>query len=97
MKHSQIRPLWNGNAQAGFRRTCGLPDKKAAEKFVNALKSLCLKCEVPSLLKYGINRKIFFDSMDKMADDALKSGSPANTIKKVTKEDILSIYASLWD
>ena len=73
------------------------PDKKAAEKFVNALKSLCLKCEVPSLLKYGINRKIFFDSMDKMADDALKSGSPANTIKNVTKEDILSIYASLWD
>ena len=34
--------------------------------------------------------------MDKMADDALASGSPANTRKQVTKEDILQIYADLW-
>ena len=35
--------------------------------------------------------------MDKMADDALASGSPANTIREVAKKDILDIYASLWD
>ncbi len=35
--------------------------------------------------------------MEKMADDALESGSPQNTIKPVTKEDILNLYASLWN
>ena len=34
--------------------------------------------------------------MDKMAQDALDSGSPANTLKKLTKEDILKVYKSLW-
>ena len=31
-----------------------------------------------------------------MATDALASGSPSNTIKEVTKEDILDLYKSLW-
>lgn len=38
-----------------------------------------------------------FRKMDKMADDALASGSPGNTIKEVTKEDILHIYKKLWE
>ena len=48
-------------------------------------------------MEYGIDREKFFSVMDKMADDALASGSPANTIREVTKQDILDIYASLWD
>ena len=35
--------------------------------------------------------------IDKMADDALASGSPANTIKPVSKQDVIGIYRSLWD
>ena len=58
---------------------------------------LCRTCEVPTLEAYGIDRERFFAVMDKMADDALASGSPANTRKAIGKDDILQIYQSLWD
>ena len=34
--------------------------------------------------------------MDKMAEDAMASGSPSNTIKELNKEDLLNIYKELW-
>lgn len=71
-------------------------DKTAAEKFLEACKNLCKICEIPTLEEFGIDKEKFFEAMDKMADDAIASGSPANTIKDVTKEDILRIYAKLW-
>lgn len=71
-------------------------DKTAAEKFLEACKNLCEICEIPTLEEFGIDKEKFFEAMDKMADDAIASGSPANTIKDVTKEDILNIYKKLW-
>ena len=79
-----------GVAQAGTK------DTEAADSFVEALRDICRKCEIPTLGEYGINKKAFYESMDKMADDALLSGSPANTIKEVSKADILKIYEKLW-
>lgn len=73
-------------------------DKKAAaKKFIDACIRLCEICEIPTLEKYGIDKTEFFEVMDKMADDALASGSPSNTIKDIDKEDILNIYKALWD
>ncbi len=72
-------------------------DKAAAQDFLTALKKLCSEVEIPTLAEYGIDRERFFAAMDKMADDAIASGSPSNTIREVTKQDILNIYASLWD
>ena len=72
-------------------------DKAAAQDFLNELEKLCRTVGIPTLAEYGIDRGKFFAAMDKMADDALASGSPANTIREVTKQDILDIYASLWD
>lgn len=71
-------------------------DKSAAEKLITAIKELCRICEIPTLEEYGIDREKFFAVMDKMADDAIASGSPANTVKTVTKEDVLEIYRRLW-
>jgi alcohol dehydrogenase class IV len=71
-------------------------DKTAAKKFIDACAELCKICEIPTLEEYGIDKDEFFASMDKMADDALASGSPSNTIKPITKSDIISIYKSLW-
>ncbi len=71
-------------------------DADAAKAFINACKELCEYCEIPSLEAYGVEKDKFFASMDKMAEDAIFSGSPANTIKELSKEDILSIYKSLW-
>ena len=72
-------------------------DKAAAEKFLAKLGDICRICEVPSLEKYGIDKTEFLSQIDKMADDALASGSPANTIKSITKDNIIGIYRSLWD
>lgn len=72
-------------------------DEVAAQKFLEACKELCRICEIPTLEQFGINKGKFFEAMDKMADDAIASGSPANTIKEINKEDILNIYKALWD
>jgi alcohol dehydrogenase class IV len=71
-------------------------DKTASEKLISAIKKLCRVCEIPTLEEYGIDKDKFFDVADKMAEDALASGSPSNTMKTVTKEDILKIYRQLW-
>lgn len=86
---------------AAAARAIGASDKPddsaAAQDFLAALEKLCRTVEIPTLAEYGIDREKFFAAMDKMADDALASGSPANTIREVTKQDIMGIYASLWD
>ncbi len=71
-------------------------DKTAAEKFIVACKKLCDVCEIPTLEAYGINKDEFFSKMDKMASDAVASGSPSNTIKPIEKDDVLNIYKALW-
>ena len=72
-------------------------DALATEKFLAAVAALCARCQVPSLAEYGISREAFFARMEKMATDALASGSPANTRKTLDKADLLRIYESLWD
>ena len=72
-------------------------DSTAADLFLDALGELCKTLQVPTLKEYGIKRQDFFNNIDKMATDALASGSPANTVKEVTKADIVNIYKSLFD
>lgn len=70
-------------------------DLEAARKFAEALKEICSVCEVPSVEEYGIDKTEFLNAVPKMAQDAIASGSPANTRKKVTAEDITAIYKEL--
>ncbi len=70
-------------------------DTVAAEKFVDACKEICNICEIPSLSGYGIDLDKFRECMPKMADDAFASGSPSNTIKEISVDDILTIYDTL--
>lgn len=71
-------------------------DAECADSFFICLQDLCKTVEIPTLEEYGIDKEDFFDRMDKMADDAIASGSPQNTIKEVGKSDILKIYTDLW-
>jgi len=71
-------------------------DKEAAEAFLEKLTMICKICEIPTLKEYGINKEDFDVVVDKMAQDAMNSGSPSNTIKDVTKQDLLAIYNKLW-
>lgn len=72
-------------------------DKTATGKFINAVSVLCEACEVPTLSEHGIDKQQFLNAADKMAEDAIASGSPANTRKPITKKDILQIYNNLWN
>ncbi|MGG7151670.1 iron-containing alcohol dehydrogenase [Clostridium neonatale] len=71
-------------------------DKEASEKFLEKLNELCKIVEIPTLKEYGIDKNEFDKVVDKMAQDAMDSGSPSNTIKEVTKEDLVKIYENLW-
>ncbi|MEQ8196946.1 MAG: iron-containing alcohol dehydrogenase [Clostridiaceae bacterium] len=74
----------------------GKSDKEAAEDFLVKLEALCDTCEIPTLKKYGIDKEDFDAVKEKMAQDAMDSGSPLNTIKNVSRQDLLDIYNKLW-
>ena len=71
-------------------------DKEAAQAFIQKLSELCIHLKIPTLKEYGISKDEFDRVKDKMAQDAMASGSPSNTIKEVTKDDLLVIYNKLW-
>lgn len=62
----------------------------------NSFRQLLIELETPTLEEYGINKEEFFDVIDKMASDAMESGSPSNTRKAITAEDVKEIYKNLW-
>lgn len=70
-------------------------DIEAADKFIAALGDICAACEVMTLSEYGVDKDSFLAAADKMAHDAYDSGSPSNTRKTVTKEDMIAIYKKL--
>ena len=85
---------------ADLGRAIGAADSKdadmdAAEKFIHACEELCRFCHIPAPEEYGIGRIDFLERIPKMTQDALASGSPANTRKKLLAEDIETIYRSV--
>lgn len=72
-------------------------DEDAGRAFIEAMGELCRTCEVPTLEAYGVDREAFMAACGKMAQDAKDSGSPANTMKEVSVEDMIRLYQQLWD
>tara|TARA_B100000963_G_C22630559_1_gene674729 strand:- start:2366 stop:3496 length:1131 start_codon:yes stop_codon:yes gene_type:complete len=68
----------------------------ATKKLIKELYSLNIDLEVPSPKKYGIDENSFFDNIEKMADQAIASGSPANNPKVPSKDEIIDLYTKLW-
>lgn len=75
----------------------GMSDMEAAKKLVEEVRKLCKDIKIPTLEEFGVEREEFFMNVDKMAEDALASGSPANTVKQPSKQDVIDIYSRLWD
>ena len=71
-------------------------DRQASEKFLAAVEDITRLLETPTLAEYGIDRDEFFKSIDKMAFDAMASGSPQNTMRETAEEDVKQIYRNLW-
>lgn len=73
-----------------------LDDKNAAERLIVKIRELCDICEIPALSEYGIDRGEYCAAIGKMSADAIASGSPANTAKPVSFENIEAIYRALY-
>lgn len=71
-------------------------DKAAAEKFLSAIEGIVKELETPTLAESGIDKEEFFKVIDKMAYDAMDSGSPQNTMREVSEEQVKQIYRNLW-
>lgn len=82
-------------------KVIGIDDPKLTElevvkRLVSEIENLCKFLQVPTVAELNINKNEFDDNLDKMASDALESGSPANTFRQPSKEDIIEIYKKLW-
>ncbi len=73
-----------------------MTDMQAAQAMVKELDRFCKALEVPTLEQLGVKKEDFFTQLDKMADDALDSGSPNNTMRTPTKDEIITIYKKLY-
>lgn len=71
-------------------------DEKASEKFLNAIIRLTEELEIPTLQEFGIQKDEFFNVIEKMSYDAMDSGSPQNTRREITQDDIQQMYRNLW-
>ena len=74
----------------------GTEVEEAADAFVQEMNELIGKLHIQTLEEYGVNKEEFHSYLDKMATDALASGSPANTMRVPSKEEIIEIYKKLW-
>lgn len=67
-------------------------DENVAKEAVLFIKKLCVDLEIPNLKTWGIKEAEFEQSLDKMATDALASGSPGNNPRIPSKEEIINLY-----
>lgn len=72
-------------------------DQEASEKFLAAAIALVEELETPTLEQYGIKKEEFFGVMEKMAHDAMESGSPQNTRRAISEEGVIELYRKLWE
>lgn len=71
-------------------------DRQLATEFLADLHTLLQQVAIPKLKDLAIEKSIFISSLDKMASDAIASGSPAYHPLIATKEDIKAIYLASW-
>lgn len=91
----------NQNRFAKIARIMGVANEDtsnndAVAAFVKELADFCKSLKVPTLPELGVSKEDFISKLGKMAEDALASGSPANTMRQPTKEDIVAIYEKLF-
>ena len=76
--------------------TASTEDKAAAAAMVQEVTRFCKEIEIPTLSELGVKKEDFMAQLEKMAEDALDSGSPQNTFRIPNKEEIMEIYKKLF-
>ena len=87
---------------AALARNAGLAsatdtDATATSLFIAEVSRLCTSCGVPSMHEYGIDEDRYTQLIDKMAADAIASGSPGNAPKPYTAEDCRRLYIEAYN
>jgi alcohol dehydrogenase len=73
------------------------PDEAAGLSLVNGLKELNKKLRIPSLGEcVKVNLEVFDQNVEKMATDALASGSPQNNPVVPDVQEIVELYHKAW-
>lgn len=91
------RYSWRGHEQAyvEIAAMMGVPGER--DSFIEALEQLNRDLEVPRLRECcGRDEARFSAALQKMAVDALASGSPANNPVVPSAEEIMEIYRQAW-
>lgn len=70
-------------------------DNKATDDFFKALHQLLNHLNIPKMSDVIQDKKLYINLIEKMAYDAMISGSPSNTIKKLSADDLKIIYRKL--
>ncbi|MEG0077802.1 iron-containing alcohol dehydrogenase [Anaerorhabdus sp.] len=75
--------------------TTSLNDREACTDFFNALNNLLKTLCIPDIKDIIDDKDQFKSLIDKMSKDAYDSGSPSNSLRNITVEDIQTIYTDL--
>ncbi|TDG00684.1 iron-containing alcohol dehydrogenase [Paenibacillus piri] len=68
-----------------------------AAAVIAEIKRLCKAMQIPNLRQWGIEREAFLRALPRMADDAIKSGSPANNPTIPDRTEIIELYKRCYD
>jgi alcohol dehydrogenase class IV len=83
-------------AEAMGEVTDGLSLLDAAYLAAEAVERLNEDLKVPTLEELGVDEEKFNGLVEKMAEDAIASGSPGNNPRKATKEEIVELYKKAY-
>lgn len=86
---------------AKLARAVGLADNTssythAANALLEKLAEITRTLDIPTLAAYGVSQAAFREAIPQMAVEALQSGSPGNTLREVTEQDVVALYQSLY-
>jgi alcohol dehydrogenase class IV len=76
--------------------TEGLSLLDAAYMAAEAVERLNEDVKMPTLLGLGVEKEKFNKVVEKMAEDAIASGSPGNNPRKATKQEIVELYKKAY-
>lgn len=71
-------------------------DAAAADALVEGLYAYNQRLDVPTLSGFGIDRNAYLTAAGKMAEDAVRSGAPANNPRIGNVEEITDLYNKAW-
>ncbi|GGC09600.1 alcohol dehydrogenase [Marinobacterium zhoushanense] len=69
----------------------------ANSKLLAELRALNQELKVPSPAEFGIEKERYFELRTTMAEQALASGSPGNNPRVPTVDELIELYAAVWN